>query len=181
MPVLSVGDESGNRKERSDISAPSHNLHLCHIAAVNSRFIFCVFSLRIILMYSYFFIYSIFYILYIISLLTLLQSISVTVLLYVLFYIPYLLDILSHVYILHLCCTYNLYLKTSITVKQIKMSLSNNINSRPNTRGSNDFSPSYGWHDYHPLCPVFWHFFGDNHRSFSTNRDFNWTGCFNNT
>ena len=29
---------------------PSHNLHLCHIAAVNSRFIFCVFLLRIILM-----------------------------------------------------------------------------------------------------------------------------------
>ena len=31
---------------------PSHNLHLCisHIAAVNSRFIFCIFLLRIIFM-----------------------------------------------------------------------------------------------------------------------------------
>ena len=29
---------------------PSHNLHLCHIAAVNSRFIFCVFLVHNILM-----------------------------------------------------------------------------------------------------------------------------------
>ena len=29
---------------------PSHNLHLCHVASVNSRFIFCVFLFRITLM-----------------------------------------------------------------------------------------------------------------------------------
>ena len=64
---------------------------------------------------------------------------------------------------------------------RFKMNLSYNINSRPNTRGSNNFSPSYGWHDYYPLRPVLWDFFGDDHLSFSTNRHFNWTGCFNNT
>ena len=43
---------------------PSHNLHLRHIAAVNSRFIFCVFLFRIILVYelNFHILYSVYHI-----------------------------------------------------------------------------------------------------------------------